>query len=250
MNVKEELTCKHCKKIYQDPVILVCCGEHLCKKHIDEIKKNSASNETPCPFCDEHISDQSFKENKIIKNLVENELHEFKIDSKYEKILNELKREIQKFEKILNDPENEIYDTFSELKRLIDLDRESLKTQIDELANEMIDKLEVHEAELKSRSKTKDFLNGFNDLTKSAKKKLMEYEKCLNKFSIKKEERDEKSQDVEELISILQSKLAELKVELLNDTTFSFNPKKEIKNLENLFGKLSIKVSFILNILK
>ena len=33
----------------------------------------------------------------------------------------------------------------------------------------------------------------------------MEYEKCLNKFSINKVERHEKSQEVEKLIATLQS---------------------------------------------
>ena len=245
MNVKEELTCKHCKEIYQDPVILYCCGENMCKKHIDDIKTNSASNETPCPFCDKNISDQSYRENKIIQSLVEKELHEFKIDSKYEQILKELKREIQEFEKILNDPENEIYDTFSELKRLIDLDRESLKSQIDKLANGMIDKLEKYEAELKSRSKKKYIFNEYDQLAKSAKEHLTEYEKCLNKFSTKKEDRDGRSKDAEELITTLESKLTEFKIKLFNDSTFMFSPMKEINNLEDLFGKLTINVSSI-----
>ena len=244
MNVIKELTCKHCKEIYQDPVMMFCCGENMCKKHINEIKTNSASNFTPCPFCDKHISDESFRENKIIQSLVENELHEFKIDAKHEQILKELKREIQNWENILNDPENVIHDTFSELKRLIDLDRESLKSQIDKLANGMIEKLKEYEAEFKNRCKIKDVFEEFNDLVISSKEKLTEYEKCLSKFSIKKEERDEKSKEAEELIANLNSKLPEFKIKLFKDTTFRYDPMNEIKNFEELFGKLKIKVSF------
>ena len=65
----------------------------------------------------------------------------------------------------------------------------------------------------------------------------------MSKFSIKKrEERDEKSQQAEELIANLKSKLSEFKIKLFNDTTFRYNPMNEINNFEELFGKLIIKV--------
>ena len=81
-------------------------------------------------------------------------------------------------------------------------------------------------------------------MPKSAKAKLTEYEKCLNKFSTKKEERNSRSNAAEELITTLESKFAELKAKLFKNTTFTFSPMNEISNLEDLFGKLTIKVSY------
>ena len=46
-------------------------------------------------------------------------------------------------------------------------------------------------------------------------------------------------------MAILRSKLAEFKIKLFKDTTFRYNPMNEIKDFEELFGKLTIKVSLV-----
>ena len=46
MNIIEELTCKHCHEIYDEPVTLNCCGDNVCKKHIDELLSHSLVENT------------------------------------------------------------------------------------------------------------------------------------------------------------------------------------------------------------
>ena len=37
MNIKEDLTCKYCREIYKNPITLICCGDNICKQHIEEL---------------------------------------------------------------------------------------------------------------------------------------------------------------------------------------------------------------------
>jgi hypothetical protein len=42
MNIKEELTCKYCNEVYKNPITLNCCGENICKQHVEELTSNNA----------------------------------------------------------------------------------------------------------------------------------------------------------------------------------------------------------------
>jgi chromosome segregation ATPase len=244
MNIKEKLTCNYCKEIYKQPLSLNCCAETICKCHIEELLSIDDSNTFVCPYCDEKNSNQKFKVNKLIQDLVENELHHFKIDNTYTDTLNKFKEEIEKFESILTDPENFIYEEMSELKRKVDLNREELKSEIDELANDLIKKLEEYEQKFKSEYKTNANLELYNGLVDSSKKKLAEYEKFLNLFSTTKEERDEKKRQSEKEISSLRLKLREVKDKLFSNFSIRYRPIENQR--EDLFGKLIIKVIEIL----
>jgi hypothetical protein len=94
MNIKDTLTCNYCNEIYKCPVSLNCCGENLCKRHIDELISNDSSNKLVCPFCNHENVNQNFNVNKLIQNLIENEIHKFELEPKYVEILNNLKKEI------------------------------------------------------------------------------------------------------------------------------------------------------------
>ena len=118
MNIKEKLACKYCNEIFKIPIFLSCCGENICKHHLNEIiSNNSSSKKFTCPLCNEENSNQNLKVNKLIQSLLEIELHEFKMNPIYETVLDNLKKEIANLETILKDPENYIYEQISELKR-------------------------------------------------------------------------------------------------------------------------------------
>lgn len=124
MNIVKDLTCSYCNKIYEDPIILDCCGQNICKKDIQIIKTNQEN----CPNVECQKNTFTFKSNNIVKMLIENyELNKIPFESEYEKVLKELNEKIDKLEKIKSNPENIIYEKFSELKRKIDLDREYAK---------------------------------------------------------------------------------------------------------------------------
>ena len=61
MNAKEKLTCKFCSKIYKDPIMLICCGESICKHHIEDLISSGSSNKFPCPLCNEENTNQNFE---------------------------------------------------------------------------------------------------------------------------------------------------------------------------------------------
>jgi chromosome segregation ATPase len=167
-------------------------------------------------------------------------VHKFELDPKYERILSSFKTEIRNLEVILNDPERVIYDEMSELKRQVDLNREELKSQIDKLANDVIQKLESFEAEFKSKYKEKVDLEHYKGLIETSKQQLEQYEKHLSLFSSKTEEKDERSKASESIINDLQSKIREIKVSLFSNKLITYKPIET--NKIRLFGELVIKV--------
>ena len=242
MNIKEELTCIHCDEIYKNPITLNCCGDNICKHHIEELISKSALNKFTCPFCNEEHSNQDFKVNTLIEKLIKRELQGFNLNPKYEKALEGLKIEIKNLATILNDPENYIDAEINELKRQVDLDRERLKSEMDKLADGLIHQLESFGNRFKTEYKTNVDLEHYNSFVVSSKKQLEEYQKFLGLLSVGNEERDEKSKENEKLIVNLKLKANELKKKLFLNESISYNP---IKNhINKIFGKLVINVSF------
>ena len=240
MNIKEKLTCNYCNEIYKQPVTLAC-GDTICIEHIDKIISSDSGKRLICPICNQEHVNQNHSVNKLVEALLQIEIHKFELDPKYELIFNNMKREIQNLEKVLKDPENFIYEEINELKRQVDLDRENLKSEIDELADDLIQQLESHEKQFKADYKTNVDLEYFNVLVESCRKQLNENERCLILFSSKNEERKEKCIQSEVTINKLQPKIKELKDKLLADLKITYH-QAEIKK-QNLFGKLIIRVS-------
>ena len=172
--------------------------------------------------------------------MIENNLHKFELDPQFKKVYESLKAQIRNLEAILKDPDMVIYEEIAELKRQVDLDREQLKSQIDEIANDTIQKLESYEAKFKAEYKAKIDLKHYNQLLESSAKQLSEYETCLNLFSTMHNERKEKSKESEEITKNLKPKIIELKDLLFSNLILRYNPMQN--NIKNLFGKLIIKV--------
>ena len=240
MDVKEQLTCKYCQEIYKEPVFLNCCGDNICKCHIEELLSIDETNKFFCPFCEVENANMNLCVNKLIQNFINNQLHKFELDSKYKVTLSIFKEEIDKLEAILNDPENYIFEEIHDIKRQVDLDREKSKVQIDELADSFIKKLEELEQNFKTEYKSNVDLHSYHALVESSKKQLFEYEKSLNLFSVKREERDEKTKQSEKEIDSLKLKIKELNDKLFSDWSIKYRPIGKQK--EDLFGKLIIKV--------
>jgi hypothetical protein len=153
MNIKEKLSCTYCNQIFRHPITLICCGKNICKKHIEELINEKSTNTFSCPLCSQENSNQNFNSNELIESLIEIELHRFELDPKYETAMNDFKSEIANLESIVKDPENIIYEEIRELKRQVDLDRESLKIQIDTLANGLIEQWKHMRKDLRLNTK-------------------------------------------------------------------------------------------------
>ena len=243
MNVNEELTCKYCKEIFNEPITLNCCAENICKRHIEELLSIDESNTFLCPFCNEKNANQNLRVNRLIQRLIENKLHKLELNSDNKLTLEWFKKEIENLEAILKDPENIIYEEISELKRLVDLDRERTKSKIDELANDIIQKLEAYEARFKSENMQNADLEEYNALLKSSRKQMEEYVNFLNLFATKEEERKEMSKQSEKTISKLKYKIKELKYKLFSNLSLTYISSDLISD-KHLFGELLVKVNF------
>ena len=244
MNIKQELTCKYCNKIYTEPITLIC-GDNICKQHLEElIPKTSASNKFNCPLCDEENTNHNFKINKLIEALIKRELHEFKLNPLNELTLHNLKIEINNLEKILNDPENYIYEELNELKWQVDLDREKnqRKRQIDDLAIDFIQQLESYGKRFKAEYKANVDLDNLNVFFESSKKQVAEYEKFLSLFSVDNEKREQKCKESEKLLKALQLKIKDFKQKLFSHVSIKY--KQTDSNAESMFGSLVVKVIF------
>ena len=172
MNLKEDLTCKHCNEIYTNPILLTCCAENICKHHIEHLVSSSASNKFTCPICNEENASNKLNLNDFLQKMVEYELHKYQINSNYKETLSKFKKEVEKLESILKDPDNVIYEEIQELKRRVDLDKETSKVQIDELADAYIKKLEEYEQKFKSEYKSNVNLHSYHALVESSKRQL------------------------------------------------------------------------------
>ena len=241
MNITEKLKCKYCNEIFNKPVYLICCHKNICKHHIDELIRDSSSNTFSCPLCNQENSEQNIHCNEFIEDLLEMELHKFKLDPKYKITRDNLMIEIENLEKILKDPENIIYEEISELKRQVDLDRESIKNEIDTLADGLIQQLESYENRFKAEYKTNIDLEKYDELVESSRKQLNDFEKCLNLFSVEKEKLDEKTSEIEKTIKILQPKIEDIKCELFSNLAINYHPME--KKRDELFSKLVTKVN-------
>ena len=244
MNLKEKYRCKYCNQILKDPITLNCCGDHICKQHIEELRPSSSSNVFWCPLCDEENTNQSLKSNELIQSMLDIEAYKFEIDPKYEKIFESFKTEIENLETVLNDPDNVIYEQINELKRQVDLNREDLKSHIDALADNLIQQLESYGNQFRAEYKTNVDMKHYNSLVETSKKQLNEYEKYLNLLSSKAEERDKKSRQSENFIKHLHFKIVELRQNLFSNKSITYEPIKLNKSM--LFGSLKIKVSFFI----
>ena len=143
-------------------------------------------------------------------------------------------------ETVENDPNSIIYESISELKRQVDLDREQLKQNIDKQADEIIKKLESFEIEFKRESKTRVKEVFDDDFKKSLSNQLLEYEKSLISIAKTNRERESKRLEIEETLKILQSKLNQLGTALFSNKIIKYE--SFTKNIDNVFGKLAVSL--------
>ena len=148
MSLKSAFVCNICKLVLKDPVQLQCsdlvCGEHL----YNGTAKNSSIR---CMKCDEdfEVPEQGFEANQTMALQIEKELN-LTADEKY--IKHVIQKLIQKLEQLQYelkqkyfDLERVSYDHFSEVRRKIDLQREELKVQIDDISKRLHDQTDKKE---------------------------------------------------------------------------------------------------------
>ena len=108
--------------------------------------------------------------------------------------------------------------------------------------SQLIQQLESNEKKFKSECKRNLSIGNYNSYIEWSNKQFIEYKKFLNLFSTKKQQRDDKIFFTEHETNLLKSKIDEIQTKLFSNLSITYKPLR-IK-VEDMFGKLTIKVSF------
>ena len=231
MNLREDITCKCCNDIFVDPVTLSCCGESVCKKHLDEIFSKKVTRSSKCPICKENLpSEMKISVNKALKSLIDRELHKINIDSNHQNVLNDFKQKIQTIQALNNNSEAKIDSKFKIIKENVYQDKSNAKKEIDKLAEEILNKIATHENESKSS------LTSYTKLIADMSAKFSEYEKCLKSLNSTDEERKTKSGEIQDTIKFLETEIKSYKNVFSENSSIDYEPMKA--SISDFFGKL------------
>jgi hypothetical protein len=148
--IKNLFDCDICDKLLIDPIVLPC-GNVVCKKHIE-------INNFICIKCQkEHvIPENGYKVNSRIQKLLDIRLNTLKRSTVFNdcnKLIEQAIENIIKVESLENNSEAYIVEYFEDIKRQVDLRRDSLKLKIDNISNNVIKSIEKTQANLINVSK-------------------------------------------------------------------------------------------------
>jgi len=245
-NFKANLTCSNCTKIFQDPIQLPC-NDSICAHHLKEAK-SLREKIIKCTKCSQtfeiDLIENNMRPNRLVRPFLNEEMY-LSYDEKQFK--HEIKRGIDMFHKLLDEftlDKNVLastcYDHFQEMRFEIDIHREKLKENIDEIALELIERLNAFESLYMARlnSNLKDssphyYENmslelDYQKLDESFREPFLTWEKCKQL---------QKSQ--EKMLEGIKLKLKELKQMRKNLEKNKFEPR--IPDIGNSFGTLTLK---------
>ena len=182
--VNDIIKCKLCNETYENPIILSCCNETICKKHIYENKYYSSV--FTC-FCNsEHdLSQANFLEDRTIIKLLNYDFDNFKFDKAHNDSknmcldLNKLKTE---FKALLDHPNTLVDDHISHLRAKVDQRREELKLEIDRVSEDMLNKLESFKNECLSNLKANKLQDKYLEKCGSMNDEL-DVDECLKELN-------------------------------------------------------------------
>ena len=234
------LQCKMCNnQLKGTPIILSCCGETICQRHVDDENRerceNNNINSFTCDFCN-HVHDMSnkrFVTNKMVENILRRELT--LVNVKVEQKLQSARDIANEIGDLIKDPDFFIYEEVSGLMRVIDLRREELIDEISKLSLGMIDDLNAFRVECNNNLRREEIVEGMARLEEENFDSLIK----LDDWSIELSAltlSESKRMDIYEKASLFENqmkiRLQDLKDKLLLDTRWihAKNLKFSIKN--------------------
>jgi hypothetical protein len=241
MNLSEDLTCIYCKKIYQDPVILHCCGENVCKKDAKQI----IASDGICPNvnCQEKLT--TFTTNKKLKKLIEEyELNKVPINGEYKEVLIDFRGKIDKLENMNKDPDNLIYNKFSDLERKVQEDKENAILHINKIADDIMDSLKKYKEQFKTNSLSESKIEKCQELISKLRKEENSYETFISSLANRNDEKDRKKEQMKENLKNLDSEIEKYEKELFDYTTIEYEAMKSELKIKEIFGKLNVIIIY------
>lgn len=236
-NICQYMTCKN---LYDKPVVLICCGESICQRHVEDLCIDSSKSIIKCCFCQEEmkIPKKGLPVNRGMEKMLSVDLgpiHKLAKDT-----LDNFELNIREYEDLINNPGNYITEHFENVRKQVDSSRIEWKTIIDNFYDRFMTKINNLEADcMNNRAKLQDI---------ELKNYRIEYEKWngeIRKFIIDESRWKRISNDIREELDEIGIKIKEIQAELLNNKIYEFKKTvKEINN-EDFFGKIVIKGEFI-----
>lgn len=241
MALFEDLTCNYCKKIYQDPVILVCCGEDICKKDAEQILKSDGI----CPNVDCQEKITTFTSNKKLKKLIEKYgLSKVPINEEYEKVLKDFRGKIDELEKMNQYPDLLIYNKFTDLEGEVQKDKEMAVLYINKIADEIMDSLKKYKEQFKINSLSESKIEKCQELISKMREEENSYETFISSLANRNEEKDKRKEEMKEKLRNLDSEIAKYEKELFDYTTIEYKAMKSELKFKEIFGKLNVSIIY------
>jgi hypothetical protein len=185
--IQDLLKCAICMDIFTGtPIVLPCCNKTVCEHHIENLKESATSQKRKrftCILC-ETLHDKAkckkFATNKTIEKLLKIEIADkfSNLGDVYVQTSNQVKSLEDNFCKVNNlikDPKNFIYEKISDLKRDVDLGKEKLKAEIDEICAEIIEKLDKYQQDCYENIQSLNLEDKFSYFILEAQKYLDEW---------------------------------------------------------------------------
>lgn len=257
--IKSYLNCVICFELLNEPVSLPC-GEMICSKHIDEYSsKEFIEFQDPdnyqitfeCCKCESvhNIPEEGFYRVKALEKILELEVEKIKSTkfSDCKIIIDELQEQVELGENILSDAELFIFEYFGKIKKEVSLQRETLKNNIDNYYELILEKVESSELDCYKIAENTETVSTQLNYTRNELKQLTEE---LDSFNID----DTVYQSIENKAINLKPKFLSLtetlKNNLLGNILYKFNPKE--MNVEDMFGSFEIvrldEINYIIEI--
>jgi hypothetical protein len=149
-NLKSNLTCSYCSKLYKDPIELPCT-QNVCKEHFAQ-NDNVIQNKIKCGECKREfeVKDNEFKANNILKKQLDELLYlsgdELSLKMKIEDSIRQFFQMYEQFTLNKITIDLDVHEHYQEVRFQLDEHREEFKVKIDEIYMEMIDKTKKFEA--------------------------------------------------------------------------------------------------------
>jgi WD40 repeat protein len=241
MNLKSDFTCKTCNKILWDPISIPCTCNTMCKIHVDNLNVKQKVSSITCQFCKKKfdIPKDGFPENKMVKSLIEREIHlsddEKALKESLGKCFIDMDRLLNAFKAKTAEIQAIQTDHFVNVRKSIDTRRESLIQKINQLSEETIKKVNESEEKLKKLVAENNVGNVESDIQKESQNLFELFRNpnlAIQSIEKYRSEVEQKQKEIE----LKFNKFESIKSEL---TTITFESKVNFDN--QVFGDLNIQ---------
>ena len=225
--IDDLIECKYCNHLFDEPVVLICCSESMCKKHFAEIKYSNQQDKFVCFNCNHVHELEIFPMNKTIMKLIESKFDKFNFGKEYEhskRKCSNLNLVTKELNSLISNPKKHIMDFVTNIKIKMELRREELKNSIDAICLELFEDLNMFEDDCYQNMQTvinkKEYKNKFEQI-----KSEFDVEQCLDEFEsfdIDKSKWESHLKNAENQINVVNNLLRSLKDDLLQGKACKF----------------------------